>query len=91
MKTTGSGQPSTGTQSRSYQRNQITPATAFDISPRMKECMPGPTSEPIEDKEGYLGYCWMHHLIAIAHEPAILGLLVDLSAKTKCQRVARKE
>mgnify|MGYP001188363462 FL=1 len=35
--------------------------TAFDISPRMKECMPGPTSEPIEDKEGYLGYCWMHH------------------------------
>ena len=35
--------------------------TAFDISPRMKECMPGPTSQPIEDEEGYLGYCWMHH------------------------------
>lgn len=34
---------------------------AFDISPRMLECMPGPTSEPIEDAEGYLGYCWMHH------------------------------
>ena len=34
---------------------------AFDISPRMKECMPGPVSEPIEDAEGYLGYCWMHH------------------------------
>ena len=34
---------------------------AFDISPRMVECMPGPTSEPIEDEEGYLGYCWMHH------------------------------
>ena len=34
---------------------------AFDISPRMKECMPGPVSEPIEDEEGYLGYCWMHH------------------------------
>ena len=34
---------------------------AFDISPRMLECMPGPTSEPIEDEEGYLGYCWMHH------------------------------
>ena len=25
---------------------------AFDISPRMKECMP---------LEGELGYCWMHH------------------------------
>tara|TARA_R100001509_G_scaffold150995_1_gene110221 strand:+ start:346 stop:852 length:507 start_codon:yes stop_codon:yes gene_type:complete len=34
---------------------------AFDISPRMKECMPGPTSKPIEDEDGYLGYCWMHH------------------------------
>ena len=31
---------------------------AFDISPRMKECMPGETS----DKDGKLGYCWMHHL-----------------------------
>ena len=31
--------------------------TAFDISPRMKECMPGETS----DKDGELGYCWMHH------------------------------
>ena len=31
--------------------------TAFDISPRMDECMPGPTS----DGEGRLGYCWMHH------------------------------
>ena len=30
---------------------------AFDISPRMKECMPGPVS----DKDGKLGYCWMHH------------------------------
>ena len=29
--------------------------------PRMLECMPGPTSQPIEDEEGYLGYCWMHH------------------------------
>jgi len=34
---------------------------AFDISPRMIDCMPGPTSEPIKDEEGYLGYCWMHH------------------------------
>ncbi len=30
---------------------------AFDISPRMKECMPGETS----DGDGMLGYCWMHH------------------------------
>lgn len=30
---------------------------AFDISPRMLECMPGPVS----DKDGELGYCWMHH------------------------------
>ena len=30
---------------------------AFDISPRMKECLPGDTS----DKDGELGYCWMHH------------------------------
>ena len=31
--------------------------TAFDISPRMKDCMPGETS----DDDGELGYCWMHH------------------------------
>ena len=30
--------------------------TAFDISPRMDECMPGKTS----DGDGRLGYCWMH-------------------------------
>ena len=30
--------------------------TAFDISPRMKACMPGETS----DEDGELGYCWMH-------------------------------
>lgn len=34
---------------------------AFDISPSMLKCMPGPVSEPIKDEEGYLGYCWMHH------------------------------
>lgn len=35
---------------------------AFDISPRMKECMTaGPVSQDIEDAEGNLGYCWMHH------------------------------
>ena len=30
---------------------------AFDISPRMLECMPGEVS----DDSGHLGYCWMHH------------------------------
>ena len=30
---------------------------AFDISPRMDDCMPGPVSDP----DGRLGYCWMHH------------------------------
>jgi hypothetical protein len=30
---------------------------AFDISPRMEKCMPGELS----DKDGKLGYCWMHH------------------------------
>lgn len=30
---------------------------AFDISPRMLDCMPGPVS----DEDGKLGYCWMHH------------------------------
>jgi len=34
---------------------------AFDISPRMLKCLPGETSEPVEDKDGILGYCWMHH------------------------------
>lgn len=28
---------------------------AFDISPRMQECMPGELQE-----DGRLGYCWMH-------------------------------
>lgn len=30
---------------------------AFDISPRMLDCMPG----EISDADGELGYCWMHH------------------------------
>ena len=30
---------------------------AFDVSPRMKDCMPGDTF----DDDGELGYCWMHH------------------------------
>ena len=31
--------------------------SAFDLSPRMDDCMPGQTSDP----DGVLGYCWMHH------------------------------
>jgi len=31
---------------------------AFDVSPRMEKCMPGPVSKP---NDGVLGYCWMHH------------------------------
>lgn len=42
-------------------KSKCSNCVAFDISPRMLECMPGPTSEPIEDEEGYLGYCHMHH------------------------------
>jgi hypothetical protein len=35
---------------------------AFDISPRMMDCIAaGQPSKQIEDAEGYLGYCWMHH------------------------------
>ena len=30
---------------------------AFDISERMKDCLPGDTF----DDDGELGYCWMHH------------------------------
>ena len=29
---------------------------AFDLSPRMEQCMPG----PLQDQDGKLGYCWMH-------------------------------
>jgi hypothetical protein len=29
---------------------------AFDISPRMLDCMPG----KLEDSDGELGFCWMH-------------------------------
>lgn len=29
---------------------------AFDISPRMLDCMPG----ELQDEDGHLGYCWMH-------------------------------
>lgn len=38
-------------------KSKCSNCVAFDISPRMKECMPGETS----DEDGILGYCWMHH------------------------------
>lgn len=37
-------------------KSRCSNCTAFDISPRMKECMPGSVQE-----DGQLGYCWMHH------------------------------
>ena len=39
-------------------KSKCSNCVAFDISPRILDCMPGPTSEPIEDEEGYLGYCF---------------------------------
>lgn len=38
-------------------KSKCSNCVAFDISPRMNECMPG----PVEDEDGRLGYCWMHH------------------------------
>ncbi len=38
---------------------QNTDGFAFDVSPRMKDCMPIPDEE-IEGP-GEFGYCWMHH------------------------------
>ena len=35
---------------------------AFDRSPKMvDECIPAIATEPVADKSGVLGYCWMHH------------------------------
>ena len=44
------------TSERAAQKSLCGNCVAFDISPRMDECMPGPVS----DKDGRLGYCWMH-------------------------------
>jgi hypothetical protein len=56
---------------------------AFDISPRMDECMPGETS----DDDGRLGYCWMHH----SQEVAALGLKVDQLKMTTSQQIGKSE
>jgi hypothetical protein len=45
------------TSEKAARRSLCGNCVAFDISPRMKECMPGETS----DADGELGYCWMHH------------------------------
>ena len=37
-------------------KSRCSNCVAFDVSPRMKECMPGSVQE-----DGQLGYCWMHH------------------------------
>ena len=39
------------------QKSKCSNCVAFDVSPRMKACMPGDTS----DDDGVLGYCHMHH------------------------------
>ena len=50
---------------------------AFDISPRMEDCMPGPVSE----EGGRLGYCWMHqfkcHSLRTCHTWAKGGPIIE--------------
>ncbi len=46
-----------GTSEKAAKKSNCSNCVAFDISPRMNDCMPGPVS----DKDGRLGYCWMHH------------------------------
>ena len=50
-----------GTTEKAARKSVCANCVAFDISPRMLECLPGKTSEPVRDKDGILGYCWMHH------------------------------
>jgi len=45
-----------GTTVAAAKKSLCSNCVAFDISPRMDDCMPGVTS----DKDGRLGYCWMH-------------------------------
>ena len=46
----------TNTSQKAAEKSLCENCAAFDISPRMLECMPG----ELEDEDGYLGYCWMH-------------------------------
>jgi len=45
------------TTTEAAKKSKCSNCVAFDISERMKDCMPGETS----DDDGELGYCWMHH------------------------------
>ena len=45
------------TTEKAARKSTCSVCVAFDISPRMDDCMPGPVS----DESGRLGYCWMHH------------------------------
>ena len=49
-----------GTSEKAAMKSKCASCTAFDISPRMIECIPGKTSQPVKDEFGVLGYCWMH-------------------------------
>jgi len=49
------------TSAEAAKKSKCANCVAFDISPRMLECLPGQTSEPVADEDGILGYCWMHH------------------------------
>ena len=46
-----------GTKPEVAKKSNCSNCVAFDISPRMDECMPGQVS----DDSGRLGYCWMHN------------------------------
>ena len=64
---------------------------AFDISPRMKECLPGDTF----DEDGVLGYCWMHHFkchsARACHTWAKGGPIEKDSESNEWQRKAKLE
>ena len=50
-----------GTSAQVAKQSRCANCIAFDISPRMLDCIKaGQPSERIEDADGYLGYCWMH-------------------------------
>jgi len=46
-----------GTSEKAAKKSNCSNCVAFDISPRMRKCIPLETSE----EGGELGYCWMHH------------------------------
>ncbi len=66
---------------------------AFDISPRMLDCISLEPSERIEDAEGYLGYCWMHkfkcHSARSCYTHAMGGPISTDEASKKAQRKNR--